>query len=276
MASLYVLPAFVLALLANLSRGVPQLNTSSRLVATYSWEHNPIMKHVDTPGWLKLRALHQDVQDNGCDTNICFLVEASSTITDEDFSNQKNFADLLIAITTTGSGGNFCGALHSRRSTPFATLTGNKLGFLNTLHGLVKPTQRMARGVGSSNLLSALRWGVDQLIAYGDDANKIVAFSKSQPILPFDYASFLMSTFRQQHGSVCAVTLDEKYKRELAILTGDVNKVVNIKGFFDLAEIIVATVADVCAMPCKTRYGTRGPANTPPKPMRTCPNGSTQ
>lgn len=234
------------------------------------------MKHINLSGRLKLRALRQDIQDNGCDTNICFLLDVTLDVTDEEFLAQKNFVDLLVAITTTESGGNLCGVLHGRRAVPFATLTGDKLGFLSKLHALSLGQQLLVnRGYGTSNLLSAIWYSVLQLFRQRGDANKIVAFSKAKPSLPGYFANMILAVFRRRHGSICAVALDDAVKTDLAVLTRDPNKVVSLNDFFDLAEIIVATVSDVCSMPCKTRYGRRGPFNQSFMTMRSCPNGST-
>lgn len=242
-----------------------------------AWERNPLLRHLNWAGKLKLRALRKDVQNNGCDTNICFLLDATLGVTDAEFTAQKNFADLIIAITTTDSGGNMCGALYGRRVKVFSRLTGDKLGFLDKLQALTLGQQSaVIRGRGSSNLLWAIWFALVQLFRQRGDANKIVTFSKARPLLPHWLVKRILSVFRHRIGSVCAVALDETVKEDLAILTGDLNKVVSLNGFFDLAEIIVALVSDVCSMPCKTRYGRRGPLGKPIKPMLSCPNGSTQ
>lgn len=55
---------------------------------------------------------------------------------------------------------------------------------------------------------------------------------------------------KKRSGGICGVALDDAAKPALEFLTKDVGRVVTLTGFFDLAEIVVATVADVCAMPC--------------------------
>lgn len=242
-----------------------------------AWERNPLLGNLKWADKLKLRALRQDVQNNGCDTNICFLLDATLDVTDAEFTAQKNFADLLIAITTTDSGGNLCGALYGRRVRVFSRLTGDKLDFLRKLQALTLGQQPATiRGRGKSNLLWAIWYALLQLIRQRGDANKIVTFSKAKPLLPQWLVKRILAVFRRANGSMCAVALNDPVKADLAVLTGDPNKVVSLNDFFDLAEIIVALVSDVCSMPCKTRYGRRGPIGKPLKPMLSCPNGSTQ
>lgn len=59
-----------------------------------------------------------------------------------------------------------------------------------------------------------------------------------------------MGRFKRRGGTACGVSLNQSTAPELKRVLGDEALVAPIDGFFDISEIIVATVASLCDVPC--------------------------
>lgn len=234
---------------------------------TEKWESNPMLVGIVESDMQRLRNLHQDVLEYGCNLNLCFILEGTNSVNQKDFSNQKNFADLIVAITTTDRpNAKFCGAVYNRYVYPITRLTNDREQFLRKLHA----AKNRKRGRYQANLNKGLNFSVRQLHGQRGDANKIILFSKKRPNVQGNL-NFKVRRFFSRGGGICAVSLNGRYSNLLRKVTKDNGKIFAIDDFFDLSEIVVATVTDVCNMPCKekepgshsVRRGSRVPRECP-------------
>lgn len=205
------------------------------------WEHNPLVERITDPEILKqLRGLRQRVRDTGCDVNMCFAFQGDDFISDEEFEDQKNFADLLIAILTTDMPGNYCAVQYGLTTKAISPLIGDKLKFLESL--------RKAKRVGGfdTNIAAALGYTGFQLRPRTEDANKIIILGdglESVGFAPIEIAKRI----RKQGTNICAVAIGGYSTDSLLKIVGeDENKIVEIDYFFELAEVINGLVFDVC------------------------------
>lgn len=205
------------------------------------WEQNPLVERITDPEILKqLRALRQRVRDTGCDVNMCFALQGDDFISDEEFEDQKNFADLLIAILTTDSPGNYCAVQYGLTTKPISPLIGDKLEFLKRL--------RKAKRVGGfdTNIAAALGYTGFQLRPRAEDANKIIVLGDGLESVGFAPIG-IADRIREEGTNICAVAIGG-YSTDslLKIVGGDENKIAEIDYFFQLAEVINGLVFDVC------------------------------
>lgn len=212
------------------------------------WENNPLVVSRPSDEIERMRALRRDVLDIGCEINLCFALDGSSAVSASEFLDQKHFVDLIAAITTTDDPGNYCAVQIHNYFTPIAPLTQNLIPFLNAVQG----TKQIG---GISNIVPSIQYALKQLHRQDDDANMIIFFSKGKPTI--SRLPPAVGRFLRRGGAICSVAHDEGYYNDLAKVTGDLGRVVPLDGFFDLSEIVVAVVADVCSLPCSTRPAAR-------------------
>lgn len=212
------------------------------------WESNPLVQRRSRGEDTRLQNLRRDVFENGCVANLCFLLEGSDEVSDVDLTNMKNFVDLIVAITTTDDPGNYCAAEYSNSFKPIAFLTQRRIPFLDAV-------QNVQTSGGRANLAAGISFALKQLARQDINANNIIFFSKTEPKarqLPLG-----LTRFFRRGGVVSAVALTDMDFDILARYTGDLNRVVPLDGFFDISELVVAVVTDVCGLPCGTRLSSQ-------------------
>lgn len=186
----------------------------------------------------KLRVLRQAVVDNGCDINLCFALDGSGSITSAEYLAQKRFVDFIVAITLTPEPGNYAGVQYHTHVTPISFLTKNRPAFLSA----VKSSQRNG---GGTNMAGGLGFCIFQLLPRPEDANKVIILGDG-----FDNTGFnpedVVSDFLEIGGQISAVAVGDSDLAQLEAITGSPNRVFPIGGFFDLGELILALVENVC------------------------------
>lgn len=203
-----------------------------------NWETNPLVTDTSV-----LKNLRMDVQEFGCEINLCFVLDGSQQITPDQYQDQKNFADLIVAITTTDEPANYCAVQYNDFYTPISPRTGDQLKFLEKLHRSTQVPQAASR----VNVDRGFRYVVNQLLDRGEVANKVVFFSKGGRKFgpgPKQISSY----FQRNDGGICGVVVGNDNTKFLEKIAP--GAVVNFDGFFDLSEIVVAVVSDLCKMPC--------------------------
>lgn len=228
--------------LAAFASAIVSTSDSSDATSADGWESNPLLKTTSPETLRKLRALKQIVNDNGCDINLCFALQGDEFISDEEFQDQKNFVDLMIAIITTDSPGNYAAVQYGRTTRAIQSLTGEKEQFLIKLH----ETNRV--GGLNTNIASALGYCGFQLRPRTEDANKIVLLGDGLDSVGFR-PKWVASRVRDDGTDISAVAVGGvSFNGLIDIVGGDPNKVVTIDGFFELAEIIFGLITNVCGL----------------------------
>lgn len=204
------------------------------------WQNNTLIteNNVDMP---MLQNLRQDVMNLGCSINLCFVMDASDVVSNQEFLFQKNFIDLIMAITTTDRPGTYCAAQYHNSFTEISPLTRNRDQFLRRVFEAEKKT-------GGGNVTPGLRYAVNQLVKRKGAANKIVLFSRKKPFISRFLPPVVLKFFNI-NGTICSVALKQSNKQSLADnITGDPNLVFPRDGFFELSEVIFSVVHTVCDM----------------------------
>lgn len=232
--TLLTLKAFLFVFLAAVLSAANFAHAQDRIA------DNPLVNGSTDPNLLRdLRALAQNVRDRGCDVNLCFALQGDDYITDFEFESQKNFVDLIIAILTTDQPGNFCAVQYGRTTRAISRLTRNKNQFLNRL-------DRATRVGGfDTNIAAALGYTGFQLRARTEDARKLIILGDGLETIGFRPRR-IARRIRSEGTRICAVAVGGFDTEALEDITGDPNLVLKIDEFFELAEIVVGLVNDVC------------------------------
>lgn len=212
-------------------------------VSAQPWTKNPLLRETDPKVLQQLRGLRQKVRDTGCDVNLCFALQGDDFITNEEFTDQKNFVDLMVAILTTDEPGNYCAVQYGRTTRAISPLTGKKFQFLRKV--------RNAKRVGGfdTNIAAALGYTGFQLRARLEDANKVIILGDGLESVGFAPIR-IARRIRKDRIDISAVAVGQFSLSGLKQIVGnDRNKIVTIDGFFELAEIVVGLVNDVCGFP---------------------------
>lgn len=206
-----------------------------------AWESNPLLMTTNPETLRKLRAVAQNVNDFGCEINLCFALQGDKFLTDQDFEDQKNFVDLMIAILTTDKPGNYAGVQYGRTTSSISKLVGDKEKFLEKLH----ESNRV--GGTHTNIASALGYCGFQLRPRHEDANKIIVLGDGLDSVGFR-PKFVANRVRKDKIDISAVAVGTSvsYTGLIEVVGGDPNKVVTIDGFFELGEIVVGLITNVC------------------------------
>ena len=204
------------------------------------WGKNPLLRETNATVLRQIRALRQRVRDTGCDVNLCFALQGDDFITDAQFLDQINFVDLMIAILGTDQSGNYCAVQYGSTTSPISPLTFKKNKFLKTL--------RRAKRVGGldTNIAGALGYTGFQLLPRREDANKIILLGDGLESVGFRPKRIAKRVVKGGIDISAVAVGGASYDALKDIVGGDSNKIVPIGGFFELAEIIVGLVVDVC------------------------------
>lgn len=221
--------------------GVLLCNThGSLVVGINSLASNPLVRNSSDPDLLRrLRALAQDVQDNGCSVNLCFALQGDGFITEQEFSDQRNFVELLVAILTTDQPGGLCAVQYGETTFPISPLTDDRINFIRRLRNVSQV------GGIESDISGALAYGGFQLRAQEGDANKLILFGDGFETVNAA-PEFIAQSVRRDGTDICAVAVGLFSVAELTKITGDPNRVLGIGEFFNMAEIVDTLVRQVC------------------------------
>lgn len=215
--------------------------TAEGKVQREAWESNPLLADFPPAFFRDLRSLRQEVRTRGCPINLCFALQGDNFVNPVDFTAQKNFIELVVAITTTDDPGNYCAVQYGRTTRPISKLQKKKIKFLNK----VQRTRQV--GGYETNIASALAYAQFQLRPRLDDPRKIILFGDGLDTVgenPITVAKDL----RAEGTELCAVKVgDIENSKALRDITGSDNRVLSIKQYLDAGEIIVAIVHDVCS-----------------------------
>lgn len=206
-----------------------------------NWKKNDLLATESSENMEMLDTLRSNVVRKGCGINLCFVLDGSDAVGQPEFLFQKNFVDLLLAITTTDNPGRYCAVQYHSRFTEISRMESDREKFLEKVHGAVKRT-------GGGNITPGLRYAVNQLVKNKGRANKIVMFSRKKPYIS-KYLPPVLLRFFNIDGVVCSVAMKEENRLSLIHnVTGDANLVFPRDGFFEISEVIFELVHELCAI----------------------------
>lgn len=206
-----------------------------------NWKKNELLVDETPKNMEMLDNLRADVLNQGCGINLCFVMDGSDAVGQPEFLFQKNFIDLLMAITTTDNPGTYCAVQYHNRFSEISPLTNDRELLLERVHDAVKRT-------GGGNITPGLRYAINQLVKRKGAANKIVLFSRKKPFISKFLPPVLLRFFNID-GVVCSVAMKPENRLSLIHnVTGDPNLVFPRHSYFEISEVIFELVHELCGM----------------------------
>ncbi len=178
----------------------------------------------------------------GCNANVCFAIDGSSSISSAEFQNEKNFVLDVVSIISRDQPVELAAAQYSTSVVPITPLTPNVTEF-------DKSVQNSSQIGGASFVVGAVNYCFSQLLRRPGEANQMVILGDGRSNIgssTVNRADF----FRQMGGSLSTVAAGFADDKELlAIAGGDRNMVFRVNSFADvlaLHEVIKKLVFRVC------------------------------
>lgn len=182
------------------------------------------------------------IAKGGCNANVCFLLDGSRYVTDDEYRMQKEFVELSAALIGVSKDAHFAASLLERpRYGAISPLTFDQDAFLARVAG-------SSRSGGRPKLGGGIRFCVRQMRARREDANKIVLIGDGRgrhTAVPFLRP---LRRFFRRGGAVCAVGVGNVNRNVLQAITRNPAHVLAIDGYIELSEIVENIVAEVCAL----------------------------
>jgi len=198
---------------------------------------------IATPEALLIaRGLRQRVIAQGsCNPNLCFALDGSGSISEADFTSQKDFVQLVAAIVGVDTDAAFAAVQYGLRNIGISSLTNDVDQFLldvdaSELEGA--PRTFVAAGLG---------FCINELRPRTEDANKIVLLGDGRSNFGGNPVP-IAKTFREPtgDGAICAVAVGFTDLSVLNGITGSSTRVLNIDGYFELLDILDQVVTEIC------------------------------
>lgn len=181
------------------------------------------------------------VAKGGCNANVCFVLDGSYYVSDEEYRMQKEFVELATALIGVDKSAHFAATQYSPPRFALAQLTSDQDAFLVRIAGSSRwgRNQRVRPGV---------RFCVNQMRRRREDANKIVLVGDGRGSL--QYSEYLppLQRFLRRGGSICAVAVKNANRRLLANVTRNPAHVLPIDGYIELAIVVEDVVEQVCGL----------------------------
>ncbi len=178
----------------------------------------------------------------GCNANVCFTVDGSSSISSAEFENEKNFVLDVASIISSDQPVELAAAQYSTSIAPITRLTPYVAGFEESV-------RNAAQIGGASFVVGGVNYCFSQLMRRYGEANKIVILGDGRSNIG-STAVRRAELFRRMGGSVSAVAAGFADDKELLAIAGwDRNKVFRVNSFADvlaLHEVIKKLVFRVC------------------------------
>lgn len=118
-----------------------------------------------------VRDLRRRVLEQGCDANICFALDGSGSISEEEFKLSRHFAQDIVSILADRSNARYGGNQFGRTANGIARLTKDRTYFATAMENEKFLDSK------KSNMGAGIRFCDKSLAGYYLQANKIVVIS---------------------------------------------------------------------------------------------------
>lgn len=190
-----------------------------------------------------VRNLAAKVRMSGCKVNVCFAIDTSGSVSDEDFVKQREFIIDITAIIGADSRSRFAAGQYGKRTYRISSLTSDVSAF----NGLVQSAQLQKDGATSMG--SGIVWCDRQLRRQKDDANKMVVMGDGNNNLGGDPVH-RANIFRERaNGRVCTVGVGFEDQQDIKVLeevAGSPARLFAVDDYVELSFIVEELVEDIC------------------------------
>lgn len=203
-------------------------------------------------GKKKIKEVMKIVKDaGGCSPNVCFALDGSKSIKENDYELQKNFVLLVAGIIAGDPDAEFAATQYSIIQQPIHLLDNDAVQFQldmdATEQSVIKKTF-ISAGLGFCiNQMNGLDGQPNKIVILGDGRHNFG--DKSGPLGPGALADRWRA--RDPGNKVCAVAVGyrQNLTRLLQIVGGDSDLILEAEEWEDLIEILKDLVMEVCGIP---------------------------
>ncbi len=178
----------------------------------------------------------------GCNANVCFAIDGSSSIPKAEFENEKNFVLDVVSIISRDQPVELAAAQYSTSIAPITRLTPYAASF-------GKSIWRGRQIGGASFVVGGINYCFSQLIRRPREANQMVILGDGRSNIGSD-AVRRADLFRRMGGSLSTVAAGFADDKQLLAIAGwDRNMVFRVDSFADvlaLQKVIKKLVFRVC------------------------------
>jgi len=178
----------------------------------------------------------------GCNANVCFAIDGSSSISKTEFENEKSFVLDVVSIISMDQPVELAAAQYSTSIAPISPLTPYVANFDNSM-------QEAKQIGGASFVVGGVNYCFSQLMKRSGEANQMVILGDGRSNIGSRAVS-RADLFRRMGGGLSTVAAGFSDGKELlAIAGGNRNMVFRVNSFADvlaLHEVIKKLVFRVC------------------------------
>lgn len=218
---------FPVILLFSLSHAVP---SHQNLLS----QRYPLARFLKPAHEPRLQQIIKQAQSGSCLTNLCFVLDGSSTLTAVDFVLQGDFVAVTSAVLPIVAPDiAFAATQVADRAIPISSITTSVNDFLSDIDG-----SRFANAQRST-LAPGINFCKQQLARRPGQATKIVVLTDGQALTTSDIAA--------PADNICAVGVGNQDTAVLtAIAGGDPSKVLSVNDTAEFLDIVEGLVREVC------------------------------
>lgn len=191
----------------------------------------------------KIAALRNNLRrSGGCSANVCFAIDGSGAISDEEFLNEKNFVLDVVSVIAVDQPVELAAAQYATPTRNIHRLTSDIASFILAVQGTTQLK-------GRSKLAGGVNYCFSQLASQRRHPNKLVLLGDGRSDLGSD-AVRRANHFRRKTGSVSVVAAGfPDPHRLLALAGGKANNVFQVSSFIDVLQLqaqIERLVENIC------------------------------
>lgn len=220
------------------------LFSSPILASSIPLSSHPLLSRLNPSQIATLHTLRSQLREQKCNLRICFLLDGSNQVDPAALLEQKNFVDVLLAITTPDISmtASFCSYIYATQSHPMVSpLSNDRKSFLRVLNVTQPPLER---GIANAGLV--LRDGLDT-VRYshfkGPGHGNIILFAKRKPVFRAPGYYRRMTCFKNDGGNIWGIAMSGRARVKLEHVA---DRIFTTADFFDVAEVIVGRLVQTC------------------------------
>ena len=188
-----------------------------------------------------LRKLRNAVRTKGCDSNVCFAIDTSGSVSRYEYGLQRDFMIDVTAIIGEGSRSNFAAVQYGRQAYTISNFVSDAGDFNQIVD------KARFQNDGSTSVGSGIVWCDSRMRRRVNDVNNMVVIGDGRNNLGGDPVR-RANIFRKRTANAVVSTVGVGYKdtKTLEKIAGDASRVFTVDDYFELSEVVEILVSDIC------------------------------
>lgn len=187
----------------------------------------------------------QIVQETGCEPNLCFAIDGSNSISDDEFQLQLDFVKLVTGVVALDEQSGYSAIQYGLRPRFMSRFTQDADDFLLKVEGtfqLRSVRTFIAPGLGGCmRQFRRVRGQANKIILLGDGRS---TFDSRDP--PLDPPSIAAQFLAEPNHSISAVGVSFDTTELLEEITGTPDRVFNVADWMSVVDVLADLVEQVC------------------------------